>query len=152
VEKIVKPTNPFEVLRLDPESTEEAIVRQAGRLRQRATGEAELNAIREAVQALTADPATRRLHALLTHPRPGHQAAALDAFAAAFRRPPAATEATCPPLDFKELEQILLTCAAEELGLPAAPWEAPAAMENPDEIHRQNAEALWQSLLCDPRA
>lgn len=148
----MKPTNPFEVLRLDPASTEEAIVRQAGRLRQRATDEAELNAIREAAQALTADAATRLLHSLLTHPRPGHQTPAIDAFAAAFRRPPATAAGPCPPLDLTELEQMLLKCVAEELELPATPWETPSATEHADEIHRQNAEALWQSLLCDPRA
>ena len=46
--------NPFEILRLDPSASEEEIVRQAGRLRQRATDGPALNAIRQAVQALTA--------------------------------------------------------------------------------------------------
>src|SRR5262245_48959872 len=96
--------NPFEVLRLDPTASEEEIVRQAGRLRQRVTDEATLTAIRQAVQALTGRAEDRQLHALLTHPRPQWIAAELDRFAAAFRRPPAAdgTAAPVPELDIEE--------------------------------------------------
>jgi hypothetical protein len=32
------------------------------------------------------------------------------------------------------------------------PFEVPAAAEDADEIRRQTAEALWQSLLGDMRA
>jgi hypothetical protein len=144
--------NPFEVLRLDPLATEEEIVRQAGRLRQRATDEATHNAIRQAVQALTARADDRRLHALLTHPSPRHEAPALDRFAAAFRRPPAAAAATCPPLDQGELETLLRAKLIEELELTPQPFEPVASAEDADEIRRQTSEALWQSLLADPRA
>src|SRR6516225_9773440 len=89
--------NPFEVLRLDPSATEEEVVRQAARLRQRAADEAELTAVRQAVQALTGPPEEWRLHALLTHPRPAHASPALDKFAAAFRRSPAGGPAPVVP-------------------------------------------------------
>jgi len=72
--------NPFEALRMDPSASEEEIVKQAARLRQRAADEAELTAVRQAVQALTGRAEDRLLHALLTHPRPGHAAATLDKF------------------------------------------------------------------------
>lgn len=146
--------NPFEVLRLDPSASEEEIVRQAGRLRQRATDEAERNAIRQAVQALTASPEARRLHALLTHPRPAWNNAALDRFAAAYRRAPASEvpPASCPPLDLEEFTALLCTLAAEELELSPLEFEGVSAAEEPEEIRRQTAEAMWQSLLFDPRA
>ena len=146
--------NPFEILRLDPSATEEEIVRQAGRLRQRATDEATRNAIRQAVQALTARAEDRELLALLTHPRPCHHWPALERFAAAFRRPPAATGTapTCPPLDMEEFADILCGLIAEELELSPLPFEPIASGETPDEIERQSAEALWQSLIFDPGA
>src|SRR5262249_20222821 len=59
--------NPFDVLKLDPTSTDEEIVRQAARLKQRSTTDAELAAIHQAVQALTGKPEERRLHELLAH-------------------------------------------------------------------------------------
>ena len=80
--------NAFEVLQLDPLSTPEEIVAQAGRLRQTAADEEELNRIRQAVQALTGQPEERLLHELLTHPAPCHAWPALDRFTGAFRRPP----------------------------------------------------------------
>lgn len=145
--------NPFEVLRLDPTASEEEVVRQAGRLRQRAADEATQNAIRQAVQALTGRAEERVLHALLTHPRPGHHAPALDRFMAAFRRAPAPTEASpCPTLDTQEFLRLLLLAAAEELQLAPPPFETPPGDEPPEEIQRQMAEALWQSLLFDSRA
>ncbi|HZY89574.1 MAG TPA: hypothetical protein VFE78_32430 [Gemmataceae bacterium] len=146
--------NPFEALRLPPTASEEEIVRQAGRLRQRATGEAALNAIRQAVQALTGRAEDRALLGLLAHPRPCYQWPALDKFAAAFRRAPAveAGAAACPPFDAEELTSLLLAAVAEELELPPAAFEVPAAAEDAAEIQRQSAEAVWQSLLCDPRA
>jgi hypothetical protein len=144
--------NPFEVLRLDPDTPEEEIVRQAGLLRQRATDEAARNAIRQAVQALTASAAERQLHALLTHPRPAWQSAALDRFAAAFRRPPAAGETgPCPPLDMEEFHSLLCALAGEEVELAPLEFSGLPAGEDPAEVRRQTAEALWQSLLFDPR-
>jgi hypothetical protein len=149
----VADANPFEVLRLDPSAAEEEIVRQAGRLRQRATDEAARNAIRRAVQALTASAADRRLYALLTHPRPAWQSAVLDRFAAAFRRAPAAAGAPepCPPLDMEEFRSLLCALAAEELEPAPLEFSGPSAGEDPEEVRRQTAEALWQSLLFDPR-
>ena len=146
--------SPFEVLRLPPTATEEEVVRQAGRLRQRASGEAALNAIRQAVQALTGRAEDRALCALLSHPRPCYQWPALEKFAAAFRRAPAAEAgaAACPPFDAEELTSLLLAALAEELDLPPLPFEVPPAAEDAAEIQRQTAEALWQSLLCDMRA
>jgi hypothetical protein len=146
--------NPFEVLRLPPTATEEEVVRQAGRLRQRAPGEAALNAIRQAVQALTGRAEGRALLALLTHPRPCYSWPALEKFASAFRRAPAAEPgaAACPAFDAEEFTALLLAALAEELDLPPLPFEVPPAPEDADENRRQTAEALWQSLLCDLRA
>lgn len=146
--------NPFEVLRLDPAATEEEIVRHAGRLRLRAADEAALAAVRRAVQALTARPEDRLLWSLLTHPDPCYQSPALDRFAAAFRRPPAPAGdgAPCPPLDLEEFTALLRRRAAEELELPPQEFEPVANDEPAEEIDRQTAEALWQSLLFDPRA
>ena len=146
--------NPFEVLRLDPSSSEEEIVKQAARLRQRAADEAELTAVRQAVQALTGRPEDRLLHALLTHPRPGHAAPALERFAAACRRAPAATgEAPpVPAVDLREFAELLQVLLVEEMDFTPPPFEAPAAAEDPEEIRRRTAEALWQGLVYDPRA
>jgi hypothetical protein len=146
--------NPFEVLRLDPSSSEEEIVRQAGRLRQRATDEAEQNAIRQAVQALTARPEDRLLFALFTHPAPCHRWPALERFAAAFRRPPSpvGASAECPPLDMEEFADLLNALAAEELEFVPPAFESLSDEESSEEIGCQTAEALWQSLLFDPRA
>lgn len=142
--------NPFEILRLDPSASEEEIVRQAGRLRQRTPDEAALNVIRQAVQALTARPEDRQLLALLTHPAPRHDWPALDRFAAAFRRPPVGDPQPCPPLDQEELRRLLCSLAAEELELTPVPFEPMAAPETAEEIDRQTAEAVWQHLLFDP--
>jgi hypothetical protein len=146
--------NPFEVLRLDPSAGEEEIVRQAGRLRQRATDEATLNAIRQAVQALTARAEDRLLLSLLTHPAPGHHRPALERFTAAFRRPPTAAAAppSCPPLDMKEFEDLIKKKAAEEMELAPPPFEPIVPEESAEEIRRQTTEALWQGFLFDPRA
>jgi hypothetical protein len=147
-------SNPFEVLRLDPSATEEEIVRQAGRLRRLATDETMLNAIRQAVQALTAGAEERLRIALLTHAAPCHHWPALDRFAAAFRRVPAAETApgSCPPLDLKEFEDLIREPAAEELELTPPPFESIAEDETAEEISRQTAEALLQSLLFDTRS
>ena len=146
--------NPFEVLRLDPSATEEEIVRQAGRLRQRAADEATKNAIRQAVQALTANAADRLLFSLLTHAAPCHREPTLERFVAAFRRPPTPSRAAepCPGLDMEEFTGLLNVLAAEELELPALAFEPIAAREPSAEIERQTAEALWQWLLFDPGA
>ena len=78
--------NPFEVLQLDPATPLDEVVRQAGRLRQRATDEAAVTAIRQAVQALTQSSEERCLHELLTHPAPEYHVPTLDCLRAAFRR------------------------------------------------------------------
>lgn len=146
--------NPFEVLRLDPSATEEEIVKQAARMRRRAADESEQNAIRQAAQALTGRAEDRLLFALRTHPRPGHAAPALDRFAAAFRRAPAAAgPAPEPPaLDPKEFAELLRAVLADELEFRPPPFEPAGAGDDPDEIRRQTSEALWQSLVYDPRA
>jgi hypothetical protein len=145
--------NPYEVLRLDPSATEEEIVRQAGRLRQRAD-DAELAAIRQATQALTGRPEERTLHAILAHPKPCYAWPALERFAAAFRRPPQAAAGTipCPPLDVREVATLLENELAEELEPPPLPFESLPVGDDEEEIERQAAEAVWQSLLYDPRA
>jgi hypothetical protein len=146
--------NPFEVLHLDPTASEEEIVRQAGRLRQRAADEAALSAVRRAVQALTGRPEERRLLALLTHPRPGHASPVLDRFAAAFRRPPAVegTPAPVPPLDLEEVKSLLCAALVEELELSPPPFEPPPPCVEAAEAQRLAAEAVWQALLADMRA
>ena len=145
--------NPFEILRLDPSASEEEIVRQATRLKQRATTDAELTAIHQAVQALTGSAEERRLHALLAHPRPGYSTPALDGFVAAHRRAPVSTAAPepCPPLDQEEFDRLLRAAAAEELDLKPEGFE-PVDPVDPDDVRRQAAEAVWQSLVFDPRA
>jgi hypothetical protein len=142
--------NPFEVLRLDPSATEEEIVRQAARLRQVAADESTLNAIRQAVHALTSDPADRALLALLTHPRPGHLSPTLDRFAAAFRRPPAAGPAPpCPRLDLEEFTAFLCEAVAADFACVPLEFEPIVEGEDAGEIDRQTSEALWQTLPCD---
>jgi hypothetical protein len=146
--------NPFEVLRLDPSADEQAAVRQAARLCQRATDETARNAVRQAVRQLTASAEERQLYALLTHPRPGHATSELDRFVAAFRRPPATSPdaAPCPGLDTKELAELLLVALAAELELTPLPLEAVDEPEPPAEIARQTGEALWRGLISDMRA
>src|SRR5713101_9788319 len=110
--------NPFEVLRLDPAASEEEVVRCAGQLRQRATDEATLTALRQAVQALTGRPEERMLHALLTPPQPGYSCPALERLANAFRRPPRVSPAQAPPspeLDLHEFAALLLPLVLAEL-------------------------------------
>ena len=81
--------NPFEVLRIDPATPTEEIVRAAGKLRQLATDERTTSEIRRAVQALTGSPRERRLHELSTHPSPCYDWPAIEQFAAEFWRAPA---------------------------------------------------------------
>ena len=109
--------NPFEVLRLDPSASEEEVVRRGGQLRPRASAEATLTALRQAVQALTGRPEERLLHALLSPPRPGYSWPALERLAAACRRPPraAAAEPVPPPeLDLHEFAALLLPLVLAE--------------------------------------
>jgi hypothetical protein len=124
--------NPFEVLRLDPASGPEEVVRQAGRLRQRAADENAVAAIRQAVQALTGPPEERMLHALLTHPGPCYHWPAVERFVTAFRRLSPAPEAgTERPLDLADVVALL--------GLP----------EMNEEATRHAVEALWSCLLAE---
>jgi hypothetical protein len=147
--------NPFEVLRLDPETPTDEVVRHAGRLRQRATDEATVTAIRQAVQALTGRPEDRLLHELLTHPAPCHSWPALERFTVAFRRPPLpAAEAApdCPPPDLAEVAALLRPVAAAELDTPPPPFEPIGEPEDGAEIVRQTVEGVWQVLPFDMRA
>lgn len=82
--------NPFEVLQLDPATPTDEIVRAAAKLRQRATDDAAVAEIREAVQALTGPADQRRLHELLTHPAPRYHWPALEQLAASYWRSPGA--------------------------------------------------------------
>jgi hypothetical protein len=85
---MTREANPFEVLRLDPTTPNEEIVRAAARLRQRATDDATVSAIRQAVHAITASAEARRLHELLTYPGPRYDWPAAHQLAAAFWRSP----------------------------------------------------------------
>jgi len=108
--------NPFEVLRLDPAAGNEEVVARAGRLRQQATGEPEVTALRQAVQGLTGPAEERFLQAMLTHPRPCYLWPDLDRLRAAFRRPPGRAEATlspCPAFDGTEFALLLQQAAGE---------------------------------------
>jgi len=146
-------SNPFEVLRLDPTTPNEEIVRQAGRLRQRATDEDTVAAIRQAVQALTGRSEERRLHEGLTHPSPCYHWPNLDRFVATFRRPPSsagASSADAPILHLAEFATLLrpLTPVALDATAPQ-PHDLAAP---PEEISAQTIQALWQCLLFDMRA
>jgi hypothetical protein len=146
------PDNPFEVLRLPPTAGAEEAVRQGARLAQRATDEAGRNTIRQAVRQLTGTDEERTLHALLTHPAPQYGHSALDQFQAAFRRAPEVRgERRAPALDLAECRALLLTALAAQLPPPALPLEPIDLAESGDEIARQTAEALWQSLVAQPR-
>jgi hypothetical protein len=146
--------NPFEVLQLDPLATPEEIVAQAGRLRQTAADEEEMNRIRQAVQALTAQPEDRDLVAMFTFPRPGYQLPERDRFLQAFRRSPAPAApmpTDIPPLDETEVAMLILGVLSEELAAPPVPLEPLPLEEGAEDIRAQQAEALWQSLLYDSR-
>jgi len=146
--------NPFEVLRLDPATPAEEVVRQAGRLRQRATDEATVAALRQAVQALTGRPEDRQLHELLTHAAPCHNWPALERFTAAFRRPPLpgpAEPALCPPPELSDVAALLRPLAAAELDAPPMPFDLVAEPDNATEIVRQTVEGVWRMLPFDMR-
>ncbi len=93
------------------------------------------------------------LHALLTHPRPDHGHAELERFQAAFRRPPKSESAAgpLPALDLDEVRDLLRQALAAELEPTSMPLESLAVDDSPDEIARQTAEVLWQSLVMDSR-
>jgi hypothetical protein len=144
--------NPFEVLKLPPSESPEVIVRQGARLMQRTADESARNAVRQAVRALTESDEARVVQALLTHPNPGYGSVELERLTAAFRRPPrAAGEAICPALDQDEFRELLLSVIAAEVTPPPLPLECVTSSEPPEEIERQTAEALWQSLVAQPR-
>jgi hypothetical protein len=145
---------PFEVLRLDPNTSAEQVVQQAGALRQRSADEDEIAAIRVAVQRLTSRPEERSLHELFTHPHPRYHLPSVDTFQDAFRRLPATAveQVPCPPLDLSEFALLMRTMAAQEWQTPPCPLEILPATESPEEIQRQSIEVLWQSLLADSGA
>jgi hypothetical protein len=137
--------NPFEVLRLDPSADNEQVVAQAGRLRQRAAGEEEVNAIRQAVQALTGPAEERFLHQMLTHPRPGYEWPALDRFRAAFRRAPAPAAGEAPPHADK-VALLLRTFLGGEAH-PAGPETFPLGNGlQAEEADSEGKEAAWRRL------
>jgi hypothetical protein len=142
--------NPFEVLCLDPAAGNEEVVARAGRLRQQATGEPEVTALRQAVQALTGPAAERFLQAMLTHPRPCYLWPDLDRLRAVFRRPPGPAEVAlspCPAFDWTEFA-LLLQQAAGEPGDPAH-LALPEEQETPGgrEGSWETAVARWQDLV-----
>jgi hypothetical protein len=147
--------NPFEVLRLDPSASDEEVVRQAGRLRQRAADETAVAAIRQAVQVLTGRPEERLLSVLLAHPAPCHLWPALERFTAAFRRPPmpaVQVPPSCPAPDPADVLALLRPLAAAELDVPSPPFEQVGEPDDTAEIVKQTIEGVWQILPFDMRA
>jgi hypothetical protein len=51
----------------------------------------------------------------------------------------------------EEFTALLCARMAEELEPAAREFEGLPTAESPEEVRRQTAEALWQSLLFDPR-
>jgi hypothetical protein len=101
---------------------------------------------------LTGTDEERALHALLTHPDPQYAQPALDQLQTAFRRPPEVHgERAVPALDLEEFRGLLLAALAAQLPPPVLPLEPIELTESADEIARQTAEALWQSLVGQPR-
>lgn len=144
------PESPFVVLKLPPTASPEEIVRQGARLCRQLADEPARDAVRQAVRVLT-DGDARTLHALLTHPDPGHDDEALRRFVAANARPPRPNGAVeCPSLDVEEFRDLLLANLGEETAAPL-PLERVSGDESAEEIERQTAEALWQSLVGQPR-
>jgi hypothetical protein len=148
------PDNPFEVLRLAPDVSQEEAVQQAGRLSQRAADEPTRNAIRQAIQELTSSTDEWTLQVLLTHPRPEYSRPELDRLIATFRRPPAssAEKIEIPGVDLEELRSLLLDALAEEQTHVPLPLERIEVVESAEEIARQTSEAVWQMLIADMRA
>jgi hypothetical protein len=141
--------NPFEVLRLEPATPNDQVVAQAGRLRQRATEESEITAIRQAVLALTGPAEERFVQEMLTHPRPYYRWPALEKLQAAFRRPPTpirSQSSPCPSLDLNEFAELLRPVLAEQMDPPGLPFVEVDTREPALEIQRQNVEVRWQCL------
>jgi hypothetical protein len=137
--------NPFEVLRLDPSADNEQVVAQAGRLRQRAAGEEEVNAIRQAVQSLTGSAEERFLHEMLTHPRAGYDWPALDRFRAAFRRAPPPPAGEAPP-NADKVALLLRTFLGGEPH-PAGPENSPRDNgPQAEEADSESMEVAWRRL------
>ncbi len=146
-------TNPFEVLRLDPGTPADAIVRHAGRLRQQGMDDAALGEIRQAVQAVTGSSRQRLRHELLTHARPQYRWPTLDRLLALGRRSPAGRQEAepCPALDLAEVAGLLCALAAEEWRPAPLPLAAPGATGSED-LFGLTREAAWHHLLFDPGA
>jgi hypothetical protein len=134
--------NPFEVLRLDPTASDEEVIAQAGRLRQRAADEEEVNAIRQAVQVLTGSAAERFVHQMLAHPRPCYDWPALERFRAAFRRPPPAAPGGPAP-DPAEVARLLGSFLTGDLDL--GPAES-VGSEPAEDMARADLESQWRRL------
>jgi hypothetical protein len=147
--------NPFEVLRLDPTTPNEEVVRVAGRLRQLATDQAAVAAIRQAVQALTGNEEERRLHELRTHARPCYHWPRVDQFIAEFRRPPQPVEGTAPtqsPSDLDELAGLLAPLIAKGLEVSKPTDEPATTPKSQEDLRREIIQACWRNLLVDTRA
>lgn len=143
---------PFETLKLPPTATNEEIVRQGAALCRTTADESVRDAIRQAVRSLTEKDEDRVLQALLTHPNPEYHSAERERFIAAHRRPPRSeSQVSVPPLDIEEARTLLLSLLTNEPPAAPLPLERLAAVEPPEEIERQTAEALWQSLVAQPR-
>lgn len=143
--------DPFAVLRLAPDATEEAAVAQAARLARLAPDEASRNRIRQAIQRLTESPEAWQLLAELSHPRPEYANAEIERFVAANRRPPPATgDAAIPGVDWDEVRSLCLDVMAEALRPTPLPLSRGEVAESAAEIDRQSAEATWQGLMAQP--
>jgi len=138
--------NPFEVLQLPAHASLEQIMAAAARLAQRGDDEA-----REAVQQLTGSDEQRTVHAWMTLPGEVQRPAEIERFLTQHRRPPADLPLEVPPVDEAELRELLRQALLAELQPRPVPLVLVPAGESAEEIARQNAEAVWASLLYDPR-
>jgi hypothetical protein len=142
--------NPFEVLHLDPTASIEEVVAQAGRLRQRAAGEAELTAIRQAVQLLTGSSEERFVQAMLTHPRPRYHWPALERFRSAFRRPPTPTNGQtppCPPLNLEEFASFIRLVVGESWVPGSLPGKTQDVQQPGVDNPEPSVYSSWRSLV-----
>lgn len=146
--------NPFEILEVGPAATDDDVVKRAGEKRQRATTAAELAEVRRAVQALTASAKDRCLLSLLAHPRPAYNAPALVRLAQIYRSSPlpASSNPACPAIDLAEFADLAAVRMAAELEPPQLPFAPVGSEEEPAEVRRQSAEAIWEGLIFDTRA
>jgi plasmid stability protein len=138
--------NPYEVLQLPAQATTEQIMAAAARLAQSGDDEA-----REAVRQLTASEEERQLHAWLTPPGAVERPVEVERFVAQHRRPPAGLHLQVPPVDEAELRERLRSILLSELKPGPVPLQAVPIEESAEEVARQNAEAVWLSLLFDLR-